>query len=513
MPSGSEPLRHRGRGGRRQRRAAHHGLRRARAAAGHQLPGPARERLRRHGRQRLREEHAAAAPGGPADAGRGRRLLRGGELLRRPAGAPGRHPRQLRGHVPAGCALELDDARRERGAAAARAGAPAAARRRRARGTQARAGRARRLRRLLPGRDQRRDAQAGGDRARHGARSRHRLPRRAQRRARPPDLAPPRRPAARAAGEPRHHLRRGHARARQHLRHRRRLGVPRPRHARHHRPRRPQAPRARGGRPDRPGVPHPRRGGPLSRRASPRLIGAFVLGELPLLVAGTVALGSRSLWGKGDRFVIYFDEPIKGLAIGAPVTFRGVNVGRVVAISAYFRTDGTAIDVPVVVELRRDAVLLETGAQPTPEVMELLVAKGARARLQLESLVTARQYVGIDFFPNTEPRRVAGPVNLPQIPSVRSPIAGVLASADDLAIAAPDLVREAGEVLRLLHGFLAGQPGADAAALLADTARLAHALGDPEGPLPRALATLPDLTAKLAGAAANLDRLSGDLRA
>lgn len=250
----------------------------------------------------------------------------------------------------------------------------------------------------------------------------------------------------------------------------------------------------------------------MSRRASPRLIGAFVLGALLLLVAGAVALGSRSLWGKGDRFVIYFDEPIKGLAIGAPVTFRGVNVGRVVAISAYFRTDGTAIDVPVVVELRRDAVLLETGAQPTPEVMELLVAKGARARLQLESLVTARQYVGIDFFPNTEPRRVAGPVDLPQIPSVRSPIAGILASADDLALAAPDLVKEAGEVLRLLHGFLAGQPGADAAALLADTARLAHALGDPEGPLPRSLATLPDLTAKLAGAAANLDRLTGDVR-
>src|SRR5206468_3818620 len=83
-------------------------------------------------------------------------------------------------------------------------------------------------------------------------------------------------------------------------------------------------------------------------------------------------------------------------------------------------------DVPVVVELRRDAVLLETGAQPTPEVMELLVAKGARARLQLESLVTARQYVGIDFFPNREPRRVAGPVDLSQIPSVRSPIAANL---------------------------------------------------------------------------------------
>ena len=95
---------------------------------------------------------------------------------------------------------------------------------------------------------------------------------------------------------------------------------------------------------------------------------------------------------------------------------------------------------------------------------------------------------------------------------MRSPIAGILASADDLAVAAPDLVKEAGEVLRLLHGFLAGQPGADAAALLADTARLAHALGTRRGRC-RALTALPDLTAKLAGAAANLDRLTGDLRA
>ena len=211
-----------------------------------------------------------------------------------------------------------------------------------------------------------------------------------------------------------------------------------------------------------------------------------MLGALLLLVAGAVALGVEGPVGQGRPVRIYFDEPIKGLAIGAPVTFRGVNVGRVVAISAYFRTDGTAIDVPVVVELRRDAVLLETGAQPTPEVMELLVAKGARARLQLESLVTARQYVGIDFFPEHGAAAGRGPGRPPQIPL------GALAHRRHPGVgrrprvAAPDLVKEAGEVLRLLHGFLAGQPGADAAALLADTARLAHALGDPEGPLPRA---------------------------
>jgi paraquat-inducible protein B len=251
----------------------------------------------------------------------------------------------------------------------------------------------------------------------------------------------------------------------------------------------------------------------MSRRADPRLVGAFVLGAVVIVVLGLLALGTgRDFFHKSDRFVVYFHESLRGLHIGAPVAFRGVDIGDVKAIHAYFDKAGTNIEVPVVIELRRDAVLLEDGKEPTPAVMKLLIDKGARAQLRAESVLTGRQYVGIDFFPGTPATMVKGPVDLPQIPSTPSPFAGLLRSLDDVSMTAPDLVRTAGDVLHTAQQFLAGQPGRDLASILHDTAAVAHQLGDPDGPLAGSLAALPPLASKLSHTADGLDQLVSDLQ-
>ncbi len=251
----------------------------------------------------------------------------------------------------------------------------------------------------------------------------------------------------------------------------------------------------------------------MSRRADPRLVGAFVLGAVVIAVLGLLALGTaRTLFAKSDKFVIYFNESLRGLRIGAPVAFRGVDIGNVSEIHAYFNKDGTNIEVPVVVELRRDAVLLEDGKEPTPAVMKLLVEQGARAQLQLESVLTGRQYVGIDFFPGTVIKVVDGPVDLPQIPSIPSPFTGLMRSVDDVSMAAPDLVRTTIDLLRLAQRFLSGEPGHDLASILHDGADVAHRLDDPEGPLAKSLTALPPLASKLNDTANGLDRLVSDLQ-
>ena len=58
----------------------HHGVRQLRAHARSELHGRARRHLRHHGRQRLREEHVAAASHRTQRAGQGRDPVRGGEL-------------------------------------------------------------------------------------------------------------------------------------------------------------------------------------------------------------------------------------------------------------------------------------------------------------------------------------------------------------------------------------------------------------------------------------------------
>lgn len=70
----------------------------------------------------------------------------------------------------------------------------------------------------------------------------------------------------------------------------------------------------------------------MSKQASKTLIGAFVLGALGLVVAGLFVFGSGKLFRKVEKAVMYFEGSVQGLQIGAPVMFRGVQIGHVTNI-------------------------------------------------------------------------------------------------------------------------------------------------------------------------------------
>ena len=53
-------------------------------------------------------------------------------------------------------------------------------------------------------------------------------------------------------------------------------------------------------------------------------IGAFVLGGFIIAVGSIILFGKINLFSPTSRVVIVFQDSISGLAIGAPVTFRGI---------------------------------------------------------------------------------------------------------------------------------------------------------------------------------------------
>ena len=55
------------------------------------------------------------------------------------------------------------------------------------------------------------------------------------------------------------------------------------------------------------------------KRASPTVIGAFVVGAVVLAVGGLMLFGSGPLFRKAHTFVAYFDQSVAGLRTGAPV--------------------------------------------------------------------------------------------------------------------------------------------------------------------------------------------------
>ena len=165
-----------------------------------------------------------------------------------------------------------------------------------------------------------------------------------------------------------------------------------------------------------------------SRRASPALIGAFVLGAIALAASVVVVWGSGRLFRHTITFVCYFRGSVNGLNLGAPVKFRGVQIGTVTQIRSRI-AQGAAVTpeelrIPVWFEVDPKQVSDIGGAVTLdrPRVDEL-VAQGLRGQLQLESIVTGVLYLGLDFFPGS-PAVLAypNPPDVFEIPTVPTSI-------------------------------------------------------------------------------------------
>jgi paraquat-inducible protein B len=143
------------------------------------------------------------------------------------------------------------------------------------------------------------------------------------------------------------------------------------------------------------------------RRAKPALIGAFVLGAVALAVIVVVVWGSGRFFRHTESLVCYFSGSVNGLNAGAPVKFRGVQIGSVTEMRFRLAEVTTATSeefrIPVwfEVDLKRLADIRGRPVRLDRTRLDQLIAQGLRAQLQTESFVTGVLYVGLDFFPGS----------------------------------------------------------------------------------------------------------------
>lgn len=162
----------------------------------------------------------------------------------------------------------------------------------------------------------------------------------------------------------------------------------------------------------------------MKKKISPTMIGAFVLGALALVVIAVVVLGSGRFFRQTRDFVIYFDSSVNGLRVGAPVKFKGVEIGAVKDIRLQLEKGAQVDKIPVIIQIDLEK-LTSRGASgdvayDLPTFNRAIVQMGLRGQLLMESLVTGLLYVGLDLFPNTPIRLVqttGGTYQYPEIPT------------------------------------------------------------------------------------------------
>ena len=162
----------------------------------------------------------------------------------------------------------------------------------------------------------------------------------------------------------------------------------------------------------------------MSKKISPTLIGAFVLGALALVVVAVVALGSGRFFRQTREFVLYFDSSVNGLRVGAPVKFKGVEIGAVKDIRLQLEKSAQVDKIPVIIEVDLEKLTSrgargEVASDPA-DFHQAIVKMGLRGQLLMESLVTGLLYVGLDLFPGSPIRLVQTSGNnyrYPEIPT------------------------------------------------------------------------------------------------
>src|SRR5262245_42079612 len=161
----------------------------------------------------------------------------------------------------------------------------------------------------------------------------------------------------------------------------------------------------------------------MGSKISPTTIGAFVVGAIVLLVAGVLLFGGGKFLQEKLPYVLFFDSSVEGLNVGAPVIFRGVQMGQVTAISAIANPQTYDIRIKVKIDLVRGTVKVGAegqGFQDPRQALHALLQKGGRATLRMQSFVTGLLYVALDFFPDTPVRLLGLDPTVPELPTIPS---------------------------------------------------------------------------------------------
>ena len=115
------------------------------------------------------------------------------------------------------------------------------------------------------------------------------------------------------------------------------------------------------------------------------------------------------------RFVLYFDESVRGLSMGAPVTLFGLPVGEVADVGLEFKPEALELRPRVLVTFFPERLVerVSSGGKTSAETFlksdmanrdrmlhRMVEEKGLRATLQSGNLLTGELYVAFEYFPN-----------------------------------------------------------------------------------------------------------------
>lgn len=160
----------------------------------------------------------------------------------------------------------------------------------------------------------------------------------------------------------------------------------------------------------------------MQKKKSYKMAGIFVL--LGFLCLGAIIFNyvrNKFISNEEDLVVMYFDESIKGLSVGSPIVFKGVEVGKVARINLLIDLENENFKTSVFGEfLENKSFKINYSRNLTiEEDFALLIKRGLRARLVSASYLTGQLMIELFMDPSV-PEEYKGTGRYAEIPTSMS---------------------------------------------------------------------------------------------
>ncbi len=179
----------------------------------------------------------------------------------------------------------------------------------------------------------------------------------------------------------------------------------------------------------------------MKRIKNSTIVGIFVLAASFLGMSTIIFVASMKLFRAEETLLVYFDESVNGLSVGAAVKYKGVPIGKVKNIMiSYNQPDliGSSF-IPVFLEIDLTKVGRKQDEGITinfdnPVEIEQIINDGIRAKLQLASFITGQLFVELDYFvePESSYKLIQLNPEFVEIPSVPSDMKEFGTTASDI---------------------------------------------------------------------------------
>lgn len=184
----------------------------------------------------------------------------------------------------------------------------------------------------------------------------------------------------------------------------------------------------------------------MSEKPHTVAIGAFVIGAVLIAITIVIFALGTGFGRQSEKVVMVFEGSVKGLNVGAPVALRGVQIGQVTTVELMLNADN--LDLIMLVEAELSGKNIKRLGTSTKDVTDGLIARGLRAQLKTQSLLTGLLYIQLDFHPDKPPVLVSIDSDLTQLPTIPTDLEQITRKIDEI-----DLAQLAQNVQDTIHGL------------------------------------------------------------